>query len=61
MLSVSFIFTGQFEKCLQMKPEYAIVQDQFAIAITASFQETLTAYDVVGRIPREISRFFRYF
>ena len=33
-----------------MKPEYAIVQDQFAIAITASFQETLTAYDVVGHV-----------
>ena len=37
-----------------MKPEYANIQDPFAIAISASLWETLSAYDVVGYVPREI-------
>ena len=35
--------------------------DPFAIAITASLQKTLTAYNVMGHVPREICRFCRYF
>ena len=53
------IWKPRIEESLQMNPEYANVQDPFAIAITASFQETLKAYDVMGHIPWEISRFFR--
>ena len=37
------------------------VYDPFAIAITVSLQERLTAYDVAGHVPREIFRFCRYF
>ena len=39
-----------------MKPEYANVHDPFAIAITVSLQKTLTEYNVVGHVSREISR-----
>ena len=51
----------RIEEILKMKPEYATIHDPLAIAITASLQETLTKYDVVGHVPREISRFCRYF
>ena len=44
-----------------MKPEYADVYGPFAIAITSSWKKKLTAFNVVGRVPREISRFCRYF
>ena len=33
-----------------MKFEYANVHDPFAILITASLQETLIAYDMVGHV-----------
>ena len=51
------IWRPRIEKNLQMKPEYANVYDPLAIAITPSLQETSTGYDVVGDVPREISRF----
>ena len=41
-------------RSFQMNPEYANVQDPFSSTITTSFQKKLTAYDVVGHIPREI-------
>ena len=46
---------------LQMKPEYANVHDPFAISINASLKGKLTAFDAVGHVPRDISRFCRYF
>ena len=55
------VWKPRIEENLQMKPEFANVHDPFAIAITASSPETLTKYDVVGHVPREISRFCRYF
>ena len=54
------IWRPRIEENLRMKPEYANVYDPLAIAITASLQETLTGYDVVGHVPRKVSRFCRY-
>ena len=48
------------EESLQTNPEYANVQDPLVITINASLQETLTAYYVVGHVPREISHVCRY-
>ena len=54
------IWRPRIEENFRMKPEYANVYDPLAIAITASLQETLTGYDVVGHVPRKVSRFCRY-
>ena len=55
------IWKPRVEESLQIKPEYAIVHDPFVIAITASLQETLTAYGLVGHLSRRIFRFCQYF
>ena len=44
-----------------MKPDYTNFHDPFPIAITVSLQETLTTYDVVSCVPKEISRFCKNF
>ena len=41
------------EESLQIKPVYVNVYDPFAIGRTISYQEKLlTAYDVMGHVPR---------
>ena len=50
----------RIEESLQIKPEYFNVYYPFATVITVSLQESLTADDVVGYVPRDISRFCRY-
>ena len=55
------ILEPRIEESHQMKPQYANVHELFAIAITASLQESLPGYDVFGLVPRKIFRFCRYF
>ena len=46
---------------LQLEQEYGNVHDPFAISIHASLRDKITASDIVGHIPREISRFCHFF
>ena len=46
---------------LEIQAEFANVHDPFAMAVRATVKGKLTNSDVVGHIPREISRFCRYF
>ena len=45
---------------LKLEQEYGNVHDPFAISIHASLWDKITASDVVGHIPREISRFCHF-
>ena len=49
---------GEF---LEMEQDYGNVHDPFSIAIKAVSRERLTNFEIVGHIPREISRFCHYF
>ena len=46
---------------LQIKQEIGNLHDPFAISLGANIPEKLTDFDIVGHIPREISRFCHYF
>ena len=46
---------------LQVKQEIGNLHDPFAISLGAKIPGKLTDFDIVGHIPREISRFCHYF
>jgi len=46
---------------LEVKQEVANLHDPFAVSLGAKIPGNLTDFDIVGHIPREISRFCHYF
>ena len=46
---------------MEVKQEVGNVYDPFSMALGAKLRGKLTYFDIVGNIPREISRFFHYF
>ena len=55
------IWSPKLGQDLLVKQEVGNVHDPFAMSIGADIAEKLTSFDIVGHIPREISRFCHYF
>ena len=55
------LWKPKLKQILQVEQELANVHDPFAISLGAKIPGKLTEFEVVGHIPREISRFCNYF
>ena len=55
------IWSPKLGQDLLVKEEVGNVHDPFAMSIGADIPGKLTSFDIVGHIPREISRFCHYF
>ena len=55
------IWSPKLKQMLQVEQELGNVHDPFAISFGAKIPGKLTDFEVVGHIPREISRFCHYF
>ena len=54
-------WTPKIGENLEVKQEVGNVYDPFSMVLGAKVRGKLTDFDIVGHIPREISRFCHYF
>ena len=55
------VWTPRIRQSLTVQPEFGNVHDPYAMALLTKLAETILEMDIVGHLPREISRFCRYF
>ena len=55
------LWTPRIRQSLTVQPEFWNVYDPYALALLTKLAETILEMDIVGHLPREISRFCRYF